>query len=436
MMIDALLWIAAMGTLAVIGLLLFLIVRTRSGEVDQLQTIMRDEFRFAREEAGKSARELRDELRSIGQVQQQSLETIRNAVDARLREIHEAQQAHWGQLHQTLHTLQNDFQTQQEKVRHVLDAKLQQLQDSNERKLEEMRLTVDEKLQKTLQSRLSESFQLVEKRLEYVHKALGEMQALAADVGDLKRVLTNVKERGTWGEYQLQAILEQVLTPEQYAKNVGIGRGRETVEFAIKLPGRDKDGAPVWLPIDAKFPKEAYERLTEAAARGDQKAVEDAHKELVRFVKDKAKEISEKYIVPPQTTDFAIMFLATEGLYAEVLREPGLATEIQRAHHVIVTGPTTMAALLNSLRVGFATLAIEKRTAEVWEILRQARAEHEKFGKVLQEAKKTVDRAADLLSETSRASERVRRTLVMVEREPTAALPMSQNADADSLSAP
>lgn len=266
-----------------------------------------------------------------------------------------------------------------------------------------VRATVDEQLHGTLERRLGESFSLVSERLEQVHKGLGEMQTLAAGVGDLKKVLTNVKVRGTWGEVQLGNLLEQILTPAQYAQNVCTkGEGAERVEFAIKLPGRDRSGAEhVWLPIDAKFPQEDYARLVDAADAGDLAGVEAASKALEVRVRGCAKDIAEKYVAPPATTDFALMFLPTEGLYAEVIRRPGLGDSLQREYRVIVAGPTTLAALLNSLQMGFRTLAIEKRSSEVWTVLGQAKTEFRRYGDVLdriknklQEATSAVDKAA------------------------------------------
>src|SRR5690606_17748789 len=263
-------------------------------------------------------------------------------------------------------------------LRESVEKRLGDLQQGNEKKLEEMRLTVDEKLHKTLEQRLSDSFRQVSERLELVHKGLGEMQSLAAGVGDLKRVLTNVKTRGTWGEIQLGTLLEQVLTPEQYERNVATrGGSRERVEFAIKLPGRDDK--PLWLPIDCKFPLEDYQRLQEAQEAVDPVAVEAASKALESRVRLEAKTIAEKYVDPPNTSDFALLYLPIEGLYAEVLRRPGLFDALQRDYRVTVCGPTTLTAIRNSLQMGFRTLAIEKRSSEVWEILGAVKTEFGKF---------------------------------------------------------
>lgn len=284
-------------------------------------------------------------------------------------------------------------------VRATLEARLKDIEANNAAKLEEMRRTVDEKLHATLEQRLGESFKLVSDRLEQVHRGLGEMQTLAAGVGDLKKVLTNVKTRGTWGEVQLESLLEQVLTPDQYAKNVAtIPNSNERVEFAIKLPGRhDVPGTsgsiatPVWLPIDAKFPREDYERLIDAQERADVVAVEEASRALEGRVRAEAKAIAEKYVAPPHTTDFALLFLPTEGLYAEILRRPGLTDLLQREYRVSVAGPTTLTALLNSLQMGFRTLAIEKRSSEVWQVLGAVKTEFRKFGDVLANTKRQLE---------------------------------------------
>ena len=286
-----------------------------------------------------------------------------------------------------------------EGLRATIDQRLQLIQDDNAKKLEQMRQTVDEKLQGTLEKRLGESFRLVSERLEQVHKGLGEMQSLATGVGDLKKVLTNVKARGTWGEVQLGALLEQVFAPDQYQRNVAVTGTNERVEYAVKLPGGE-DG-PVWLPIDAKFPQEDYLRVADAAERADPIVLEAACRGLEITVRKCAKDIRDRYVLPPLTTDFAILFLPTEGLYAEVLRRPGLAESLQLEYRVMVAGPTTLLAHLTSLLVGFRTLAIQKRTGEVWKLLGDVKSEFGKFSEVLdrirkklQEASNTVEAAA------------------------------------------
>ncbi len=302
-------------------------------------------------------------------------------------------------------------------MRATLEAKLKELQIGNEAKLEQMRLTVDEKLHKTLETRLGESFKLVSERLEAVHKGLGDMQTLAADVGNLQKVLTNVKARGTWGEVQLENLLEQMLTADQYAKNVATKPGsNERVEFAIRLPGRSGDDQPVWLPIDAKFPREDYERLLEAEDRADPVAAEAAAKQLEIRIRDEAKKIHEKYIAPPHTTDFGLLFLPIEGLYAEVLRRPGLTDRLQREYRVTISGPTTLAALLNSLQMGFRTLAIEKRSSEVWQVLGAVKTEFGKFGELLARTKKQLDTVSSTLGDAESKTRRIQSKLRDVEQ--------------------
>src|SRR3990170_544047 len=319
-------------------------------------------------------------------------------------------------------------------MRATLEAKLKELQTGNEAKLEQMRLTVDEKLHKTLETRLGESFKLVSERLEAVHKGLGDMQTLAADVGNLQKVLTNVKARGTWGEVQLENLLEQMLTAEQYAKNVATKPGSsERVEFAIRLPGRAGDDQPVWLPIDAKFPREDYERLVEAEDRADAVAAEAAAKQLEIRIRDEAKKIHEKYIAPPHTTDFGLLFLPIEGLYAEVLRRPGLTDRLQREYRVTVAGPTTLAALLNSLQMGFRTLAIEKRTSEVWQVLGAVKTEFGKFGEVLDKVKRKIDEAGNQIEQTGIRSRAITRKLKAVQTLPSAETERLLGASAESL---
>jgi len=301
-------------------------------------------------------------------------------------------------------------------VRATLEAKIGSLQNDNALRLEEMRKTVDEKLHATLETRLTESFRQVSERLERVHQGLGEMQQLAIGVGDLKRVLTNVKTRGTWGEVQLEMLLEQMLTVDQYAKNVETVAGSGArVEFAIKLPGQVDGGAPLWLPIDAKFPKEQYERLVDAAERADADGVAHNGRELERAVRLEAKTICEKYLSPPQTTDFAILFLPTEGLYAEVMRRPGLADDLQRTLRVTIAGPSTLAAILSSLQMGFRTLALEKRSSEVWQVLGAVKTEFRKFGDVLSQTRATLEKAAKNIEGAEVRSRQMERKLKSVE---------------------
>lgn len=312
--------------------------------------------------------------------------------------------------------LMESNEKRQEAIRETLNVNLEQLRKDNEAKLEQMRATVDEKLQGTLETRLGESFKLVSDRLEQVHKGLGEMQTLATGVGDLKRVLTNVKSRGGWGEVQLGMLLEDLLTVDQYAKNVRIRPDAgETVEFAVRLPGKGDTTTPLYLPIDAKFPQEDYDRLLTAQESGLPDEVEKAALALERAVRAQAKSICEKYVHPPHSTDFAIMYLPTEGLFAEVVRRPGLCSDIQATHRVMLTGPTTLAALLTSLQMGFRTLAIEQRSSEVWQVLGAAKAEFRRYGEVWNKLGKQLDTAKKTVEEAGRRTRAVERKLRDVE---------------------
>jgi len=300
-------------------------------------------------------------------------------------------------------------------VRETLTQRLAEIQLDTSNKLEQMRQTVDEKLHATLEQRLGESFKLVSDRLEQVHRGLGEMQTLATGVGDLKRVLTNVKSRGTWGEVQLGALIEQTLTIEQYSKNIATRpNSRDIVEFAIRLPGQE-EGKPVWLPIDAKFPVEDYQRLTDAQDRADLQEIESAAKALETRIKAEAKTIREKYIEPPYTTDFAILFLPTEGLYAEVLRRQGLLELLQNDFRVTVAGPSTFSAMLNSLQMGFKTLSIEKRSSQIWSTLGQVKTEFSKFGEAIEATKKRLDAASKQFEAVDIRTRKINRALSNVE---------------------
>ena len=364
------------------------------------------------------------QLSKLNEVNAQQLEAMRLAIFAQAQSGREEQSAALQRFGDTLNlslsTLTESNAQRMAEVRATLETKIKDLQTDNASRLEEMRKTVDEKLHATLEQRLGESFKLVSDRLEKVHQGLGEMQQLAIGVGDLKRVLTNVKTRGTWGEVQLEMLLEQVLTPDQYAKNVETipGSGAR-VEFAIKLPGQREGETPVWMPIDAKFPKEQYERLADAADRADADGVALAGRELERAIRGEAKTIAEKYLSPPLTTDFAILFLPTEGLYAEVMRRPGLADELQRLHRVSIAGPSTLSALLNSLQMGFRTLALEKRSSEVWQVLGAVKTEFGKFGEVLANTKTALEKAARNIDSAQVRSRQMVRKLVAVEALPT-----------------
>jgi DNA recombination protein RmuC len=376
--------IGLIGGAAIVAVVVLLTRRGNQGAATELakrlETIdrsLRDEFSRNREEAGAAAKNQREELT-------RSLEGVRSIVDIRLR----------------------------------------QLQDDNAKQIDKMRATVDEKLQGTLEKRLGESFKLVSDRLEQVHQGLGAMQQLASDVGGLQRVLTNVKTRGGWSEWQLGVLLDEMLTPEQFAKNMKMRDDTdERVEFAIKLPG-DENGAPVWLPIDAKFPMEHYDRLAAAQEKGDPAAVENAIKTLETQLKRCAKDICEKYINPPNTTDFALLFLPSEGLYAEAIRRVGLVQNVQRDCRVTFVGPTTLAALLNSLQMGFRTLAIQKRSSEVWNLLAAVKTEFGKFGESLSAVKEKIDQASRKMEDVDVRSRAITKKLRDVEELPSNPQPL------------
>jgi DNA recombination protein RmuC len=322
-------------------------------------------------------------------------------------------------LHEQLRALSDANERRLMEVRNTVEARLSALAADNEKKLEQMRQTVDEKLHATLEQRLGESFKQVADRLEQVHRGLGEMQTLAQGVGDLKRVLTNVKTRGVFGETQLAALLEQVFTPEQYDVNVATVPGsRERVEFAIRLPGKGDEGAPVWLPLDAKFPREDYERLLAAQDDADREAAEAAAKALELRIREEARSIAAKYVAPPHTTDFAVLFVPTEGLYAELLRRPGLTEALQREHRVVLAGPTTLLAMLNSLQMGFRTLALEKRSSEVWKVLGAVKTEFGKFGEVLARVKDQTQTVLNTLDKAETRTRQMSRALSTVEALP------------------
>jgi len=379
---------------------------------ERTERAVKDEIARQREEIAAQARALREELGA-------SLKSSGDSTVNSLGEIGKAQRGQLETFSGQLAKLTDSNEKKLGELRTVVETKLTQIQTDNAAKLEEMRKTVDEKLQGTLEKRLGESFKLVSDRLEQVHKGLGEMQALAAGVGDLKKVLTNVKTRGTWGEIQLGSLLEQILTAEQYAQNVQTKQGSaERVEFAIKLPGRDGDGNTVWLPIDAKFPKEDYERLMESAERADAAGVEDAAKQLEARIKLDARNIRDKYLDPPNTTDFGILFLPTEGLYAEALRRIGLMETLQREFRVIVAGPTTLAALLNSLQMGFRTLAIQQRSSEVWILLGAVKTEFGKFGEVIEKVQKKIQEAGNAIDSAASKTKTIQRKLKNVQELP------------------
>jgi DNA recombination protein RmuC len=404
------------GVLVVIVLQVLMLLRAKNGSgADPLQLLQQHQQQSL-ERLDRLEREVRLQL-------QASAQSTRQELSAGLARSHAAvvQQLDnmRAQLNQQGQTGRLEQAQSLARLAETLEKRIRDLQTDNGARLEEMRRTVDEKLQTTLETRLSESFKQVSERLERVHQGLGEMQQLALGVGDLKRVLTNVKTRGTWGEVQLEMLLEQVLTVDQYAKNVEtISGSGARVEFALKLPGLVDGGPPVWMPIDAKFPKEQYERLVEAADRADADGVALAGRELERAVRGEAKTIADKYLAPPHTTDFAILFLPTEGLYAEVMRRPGLADEVQRVHRVSIAGPSTLSAILNSLQMGFRTLALEKRSSEVWQVLGAVKTEFGKFGDVLAATRTTLERAARNIENAEMRSRQMSRKLKSVEALP------------------
>lgn len=372
----------------------------------------------------KGLKDFQDELRAL-------LDKMKTSVEERLTQIQaeSSKTARQGreEMNLALKSLSDSLVSKFDKMTSVLEQRLTAIQEDNSKKLEQMRATVDEKLHATLEKRLGESFKLVSERLELVHKGLGEMQTLASGVGDLKRVLANVKVRGTWGEVQLGNLLEQILTLDQYAKNIVTKKGeKESVEFAIKLPGpgRDPDGkGTVWLPIDAKFPLEDYQQLMEAQDQANLERSEIFSKQLETKIKAEAKDICEKYLDPPNTTDFGILFLPIEGLYAEVLRRPGLVEVLQRKFRVTVAGPTTLSAILNSLQMGFKTLAVEKRSSEVWAILGAVKTEFGRFGDILDKTQKKLQEATHTIEDASRKSRTIVRELGKVQE-----LPASETA--------
>ena len=396
---------------------------------DQKLSVMREtvEQRLGQlqDDNGQQLDQMREEARANAQQQrEETLTALKNFNDSVLKGVSDMAALQKGELEMfrtQLSTLTESNESKLETLRHIVDTRLTQIQENNTNQLDQMRATVDEKLQGVLEKRLGESFKQVSERLEQVHQGLGEMQALATGVGDLKRVLTNVKTRGIWGEMQLETLLEQLLTPEQYKRNVKTKESSdEMVEFAIRLPGRgDGDGEVVWLPIDAKFPTEDYQRLMDAQEKADPEAADAAAKMLAVRIKQCAKEICDKYLNPPKTTDFGIMFLPTEGLYAEVVRRTELIEIVQREYRVIIAGPTTFAALLNSLQMGFRTVAIQKRSSEVWNLLGAVKTEFGKFGGILEGVKKKLDQASNTMDKAASSSRAIVRRLQKVQELPT-----------------
>ena len=442
-------WLVAALGLANLVLVVALLMRKPPAPVDtgraELMAANERLERELRREISESSRGLRTELT-------QTLATFQEAVVKQGAEATRTQNAQIDAFAQQLtllqKTLTDTLSTQLSslsesnvkrlaEVRGTLEAQLAILQQTNAAKLDEMRKTVDEKLQSTLETRLGESFKQVAERLEQVHKGLGQMQSLAQGVGDLQRVLTNVKTRGMFGEVQLEALLEQVLTPEQYGKQVETKpRSNQRVDFAIKFPGRSGDGQPVWLPIDAKFPREDYERLLDAQDRADQAAAESAARALEVRIRQEAKSICEYYLCPPHTTDFAILFLPIESLYAEALRRPGLMDTLQRDYRVTLAGPTTLLAMLNSLHMGFRTLALEQQASEVWKVLGAVKTEFERYGDWVARIKEQVQKASDTLDKADTRTKQMRRALKVVEALPEgqaqAILPLADETGDDA----
>jgi DNA recombination protein RmuC len=376
------------------------------------ERVLKDEMFLNRNETAVSEKRLREELSN-------SFKGFGDSVDKRMSELVNAQNKNM------------------DKVREVVEKKLDFLQKDNSEKLEKMRATVDEKLHATLEKRFGESFKVVSDRLEAVHKGLGEMQSLAVGVGDLKKVLSNVKSRGTWGEAQLGNLIEEILTPDQYEKNVKTKKtSRESVEFAIKLPGNDDNLKQVWLPIDAKFPLEDYQRLVEAQEQGNLVLIEELSKALEARIKSEAKDIRDKYLEPPYTTDFGILFVPIESLYAEVLRRPGLFEQIRRELRVIVAGPTTTQVILNSLQMGFKTLTIQKRSSEVWNLLSVVKSEFDKFSDLLEKTHKKIQEAGNTIEAAVTKTRTIEKKLNNVQNISIAeteklTLAMAQNGDGE-----
>jgi DNA recombination protein RmuC len=411
-------WIVAALLALNLALLLWLALRPSGGYQRTIERLERE----LRDEIGRQAQASRADLGSLQQVlltqsgdvartQNEQIDSFRGQLALTQQHMEAALRRLSDVLAEQLRLLSETNERRQAEMRQAVETKLQVLHEGNEKKLEQMRATVDEKLQNTLEQRLGQSFKLVAERLEQVHKGLGEMQGLARDVGSLNRVLINVKTRGMFGEVQLAALLEQVFTPEQFARHVETVPGSgERVDFAIRLPGRREDGVPLWLPIDAKFPRDDYERLLDAQERADPAAAESAAAAIETRLRNEAKSIRSKYVAAPHTTDFAILFVPTEGLYAEALRRPGLVQRLQDEHRIMLAGPTTLLATLNSLQMGFRTLALERRSAEVWQVLGAVKTEFQKFGDMLAKTKKKLQEAQNTIGQTEQ------RTRVMANR--------------------
>ncbi len=403
---------SAQGTRQELGSTLANFQQTLTGAQANVARLQNEQIDSFRVQLATMQQAVSEALQAAASSQAAQSVAARDAQDASLRRFADT-------LNEQLRALSEANERRLAEVRAAVEQRLTALQQGNEQKLEQMRATVDEKLHATLEQRLGESFKQVAERLEQVHRGLGEMQGLARDVGSLNRVLTNVKTRGTFGETQLAGLLEQVFTPEQYATNVEtVPNSNARVEFAIRLPGQRADGVPLWLPIDCKFPREDYERLIDAQHNADAAGVEAAAKAIELRLRAEAKVIRDKYVAPPHTTDFGILFVPTEGLYAEALRRPGLVEALQRDHRVMLAGPTTLLATLTSLQMGFRTLALEKRSVEVWEVLGAVKTEFGKFGEVLAKTKKKLDEASNQILSAERRARVMSRELRSVEALP------------------
>jgi len=420
--------------LAALNLLILLWIALRprddsaAGAIERLERELRDELvrsaQSSRGDLGTFQQMLLTQSGDVARTQNEQIDAFRVQLATTQQQTEGALRRFSDTLAEQLQKLSDTNERRQAEMRQAVETRLVALQEGNEKKLDQMRATVDEKLHATLEQRLGESFKQVAERLEQVHRGLGDMQALARDVGSLNRVLTNVKTRGIYGEVQLAGLLEQVFTPEQYAANVETVPGSGArVEFAVRMPGRRDDGVPLWLPIDAKFPREDYERLLDAQERADPAGVEAAAKAIEGRLRLEAKTIREKYIAAPHTTDFGILFVPTESLYAEALRRPGLVESLQRDHRIMLAGPTTLLATLSSLQMGFRTLALEKRSAEVWQVLGAVKTEFAKFGDVLARTKKKLEEASNTIDAAEVRTRAMARQLRVVEAMPVERVP-------------
>lgn len=396
------------------GVLVDKLVNNSEDSLNKINSLVNIQLTKMQDIIATNSKESRDELTK-------SLKSFETGFKENTKEFNDNQKQKLDELIQKQNQLNNATEDRLEKVRNTVETNLKEVQETNSKKLEEMRLTVDEKLHNTLEQRLGDSFRLVSDRLDLVHKGLGEMQTLASGVGDLKKVLSNVKTRGIWGEMNLGNLLEQILTIEQYASNISTKKGSDDrVEFAIKLPGNNGNKKDiVWLPIDAKFPTEDYTRLITASENSDKVGVEEATKKLEIRIKSEAKTIRDKYIDPPNTTDFAILFLATESLYAEVVKIPSLLEHLQLEYRVVVAGPTTLSALLNSLQMGFRTLTVEKRSSEVWHLLGVVKTEFSKFGDILDKTHKKLQEATNQIENASKKTRTIEKKLQKVQELPS-----------------